>query len=101
MGGLPPDSWLPPVVAPALAPAPLPRALVQASRPCPPRPAAVTTVCSLEAAQACFMGGAAAYDCVLLEHSLLAAAPAATAQAFFKQAATLHAPVVLMAGASR
>ena len=54
---------------------------------------------NLEAAQACFAGGAAAFDCVLLEHSLLAGAPPGAVQALFTQAAAVHAPVVLMAGA--
>lgn len=60
---------------------------------------AVTSVNSVEAAQACFAGGAVAFDCVLLEHGLLAPLPAEQTAAFFKQAAAVHTPVVLMAGA--
>ena len=59
---------------------------------------AVRTVNSVEAAQACFVGGAVAFDCVLVEHGLLAPLPAEQTAGFFKQAATVHAPVVLMAG---
>jgi len=53
----------------------------------------------VEAALACFAGGAVAFDCVLLEHGLLAPLSAEPTAAFFKQAAAVHAPVVLMAGA--
>ncbi|KAI7839234.1 hypothetical protein COHA_006932 [Chlorella ohadii] len=57
----------------------------------------VRTANSVEAALACFAGGAVAFDCVLLEHGLLAPLSAEPTAAFFKQAAAVHAPVVLMA----
>ncbi|PSC69837.1 DNA helicase II ATP-dependent DNA helicase [Micractinium conductrix] len=59
----------------------------------------VTSVSSLAEAAACFAGGAAAYDCVVAEWGLLAAAPPSEAAAFFHGAASLHAPVVLMGAA--
>ncbi|KAL4427905.1 hypothetical protein ABPG75_001994 [Micractinium tetrahymenae] len=53
----------------------------------------VSTVTSVAAAQQCFAGGAVAYDAVVCEYALLSPA---TAPAFFRSAAALHAPVVLM-----
>ncbi|KAL4442106.1 hypothetical protein ABPG77_011367 [Micractinium sp. CCAP 211/92] len=53
----------------------------------------VSTVTSTAAAQQCFAGGAAAYDVVVCEYALLSPA---SAPAFFRAAAAVHTPVVLM-----
>ena len=50
----------------------------------------MTAVGSLEAAQACFAGGATAYDCVLLEYGLLAGGPAAAATTILRQLFVAH-----------
>ncbi len=59
--------------------------------------AAVTAVESLEAALACLSSSISAgtYDCVVLEHSLLADVPE---HALFRAARSGEAPVVLMSG---
>ncbi|EFN58327.1 expressed protein [Chlorella variabilis] len=57
---------------------------------------AVTSVHSLQAGQACFAGGAATYDCVLLDQLLLAAGGKAQGEALFRAAAVGQAPVVLV-----